>query len=251
LLDFLPPGTRRVILRGWSEDFAWLPDARSLGWLDTAADGPASAARDVAPPVAPADPTTSYLLVSELSPHLPSYTWGLHARVAVRALQRGYGMAATMHADSLEEVFSELGAPPVALSEDEVRRLGVVIVLRLADGAGRRAAAVHYLRPLERDGHGHLQRRPPAVLATWDPASDRFEHFAWGLTPELADRIGRTQSAFEDAQAERASFLGSLVAAGVMAPPSVRAALERHRRMRLEGFDGTAVRPQRALRTSG
>jgi hypothetical protein len=234
LLDFLPGGTRRVFLRGWEEDFAWLPDARSLGWLDARADAAPSAAgrtetASAAPDDEPADPATSHLMISELSSHLPAYTWGLQARVAVRALQRGYGMAATMHADSLEDVFRGLTAPPVGLTEDEIRRLGVVIVLRLIDGSRRRAAAVHYLRPLERDGHGHLQRRPPGVLATWEPNADRFEHFAWGLTPELADRIGTTQARFERAQADRAAFLGSLVRSGVMELPAVRRALERYR----------------------
>ena len=229
LMDFLPREVRQVFVRGREEDFAWLPDARSLGWLDAQADAVAAATGTPADGVVAADPAKSYLLVSELSPHLPAYTWGLQAKVAVRALQRGYGMAATMHADSLEEVFRELEQPPVGLTEDEIRRLGVVIVLRLIDGSRRRAAAVHYLRPLERDGHGHLQRRPPAVLATWEPAADCFEHFAWGLTPELADRIGTSQARFERAQADRAAFLGSLVRSGVMELPAVRRALERYR----------------------
>ncbi len=35
------------------------------------------------------------------------------------------------------------------------------------------------------------------MLATWDPAADRFEHFGWGVTPELALRVGRKAGDFE------------------------------------------------------
>ena len=48
---------------------------------------------------------------------------------------------------------------------------------------------------------------PPAVLATWDPASNRFEHFAWGITAELADRIGMRPVDLEREQARRAETL--------------------------------------------
>ena len=73
-----------------------------------------------------------------------------------------------------------------ASTDDELSHLGVVLVLRAArrrPPAGRRRA----LRPpVARDVHGHLQRLGPAVLATWDPETDAFEHFGWGVTPELA-----------------------------------------------------------------
>ena len=77
------------------------------------------------------------------------------------------------------------------------RTSGVVLVLRLADDGRRRVVAAHYVRPVARDLHGHLQRLGPAVLATWDPATDEFEHFGWGVTPELARRIGRHAGDFE------------------------------------------------------
>ena len=76
--------------------------------------------------------------------------------------------------------------------------------------AGLRSPAVHYLRQAERDAQGHVQRRPPAVLATWDASADSYEHFAWGITPELADRVGRSQADFEERQRSRASFIAGL-----------------------------------------
>lgn len=118
--------------------------------------------------------------------------------------------ATTLHAASLREAFDTLGREPFNLSDDEQRTIGLVCVIQ--DG---RATAVHYVRPVERDGEGHLQRRPPAVLATWDAERNRFEHFAWAITPELAARIGMTQAELEDLQRERAHVLSHAVPAPV------------------------------------
>jgi hypothetical protein len=252
LLDFLPPdiGTRQI--RGRAEDFSWLPDPLELGWpgedvadlvgrlggFDPAEDRPGPPATAVAPP------EKTYLVAAELSNHTPWYTWGLRARVLVRALQLGYGLGATIHIDSLEDLFDELEDPPVSLTEDEIRRLGVVLIarrLRVPDGGStpvpgidaegtiRRVVASHYLRPVERDGEGHLQRRPPVVLATWDPARDDFDHFGWGASPELALRVGRTQAEFERELSLRAAFLREVVDGGRTSVPAFRAALATYR----------------------
>jgi hypothetical protein len=94
-----------------------------------------------------------------------------------------------------------------------VRRLGVVIVAEQA-GAGLRCAVVHYLRPTERDAQGHVQRRPPAVLAAWDEHADAYEDYAWGITPELADRVDRSQADFEERHHDRSRFLATVAEAG-------------------------------------
>ena len=83
---------------------------------------------------------------------------------------------------------------------------------------GPRVVAAHYLRPTERDGGGHLQRRPPAVLATWDAGPDAFEHYAWGVTPELGDRVGRAQADLEERQRDRAAFIARAVAEEAVDP---------------------------------
>ncbi len=77
---------------------------------------------------------------------------------------------------------------------------------------GLRCTVVHYLRPVERDAQGHIQRRPPAVLAAWDEQDDVYEHYAWGITPELADRVGRSQADLEERQRDRAAFLAATAA---------------------------------------
>jgi hypothetical protein len=162
--------------------------------------------------------------------------------VLIRSLQLGYGLGATIHADSLGDVFDQLMPPPVDLTEDEIRRLGVVLILRrfevpgdreLAgldeDGTIRRVVAAHYLRPVERDGEGHTQRRPPITLATWDPDRDAFDHFSWGAAPELALRIGRSQAELERELTLRSAFLTEVVSAGRVSVPAFRAALATYR----------------------
>jgi hypothetical protein len=220
LLDFLPPELRVVELRGVDETFDWLPQASELGWPGVArrpAEG------------APIRPEGTVLLASELSDHMPAYTWGDAARVVIRAAAIGYGLAATIHGDSLEDVFAELRASPIRLSDDELSRLGVVLVLRQPGGGRRRVVAAHFVRPIVRDVHGHLQNLGPAVLATWDPGTDTFEHFGWGVTPELAMRVGRRPGDFELEAAARRAFLDDLVARRVTDVAAVRAAMTRYR----------------------
>ncbi len=110
--------------------------------------------------------------------------FGEGSQALLRAASLGVGFAATIEAASLEDVFERLRAA-ADLSDDELSYLGVVIVL---DGAGRVAVA-HHVRPLALDGHGHVQRLGPAVLAARDAASGRLEHFSWAVMPELASRI--------------------------------------------------------------
>lgn len=220
LLDFLPPTVRRVDLRGIAEDFSWLPEAESLGWTRGT------------PPIEeaiPVTPASAVLVAAELSEHLPLYTWGRAARTLVRAASIGYGIAATIHADRLEDVHDQLRAHPIGLRDDELSYLGLVLVvraLRAPDGhVRRRVVAAHYARPVGRDEHGHTQRLPPAVLAVRDEATGELEHFAWGVMPELAIRLGRKAGDLEQDQAERAAILSDLAAAGAVDVETVRSAI--------------------------
>lgn len=110
--------------------------------------------------------------------------FGDGSRALLRAASLGVPFAATIAAASLEDVFASL-REAADLSDDELSYLGIVVVL---DEAGRVAAA-HHVRPLALDGHGHVQRLGPAVLAARDVTTGRLEHFAWGVMPELAARI--------------------------------------------------------------
>jgi hypothetical protein len=235
LLDFLPPGVARIDLRGEAETFDWLPEAGELGWREEARRGGAAASGGRPGQVRPAAaaPTSTYLVAAELSSHMPLYTWGAQARVAIRAAAIGYGLGATIHADRLEEVHAALAGPAVRATEDELASLGVVLVLRVTgwgeDGPVRRVVAAHYERPVARDVHGHVQRPGPAVLAAWDERSRALEHYGWGIAPELAARVGRRAGDFELEQAARAAYLRGLAEAGLAAVEDVRSAIRSYR----------------------
>ena len=226
LLDFLPSTARRIDLRGVDEDYAWLPEAEALGWQRPrgSVSGPAPSA-----PAIPVTPASAVLVAAELSMHLPIYTWGAAARTLVRAASIGYGVAATIHADRLEDVHEALLDPSVGLTEDELSYLGLIVIVRPDRGPGgevrRRVVAAHYARPVGRDEHGHVQRLPPAVIAVRDERTDRLEHFAWGVMPELAIRLGRKAGDIEGDQTERAAILAGLARDGVVDVDSVHAAI--------------------------
>ena len=223
LLAFVPASTRVVRLAGETETFDWLPQASELGW-------PGHPTTSIAPASGePFRPGTTVILASELSDHLPIYTWGKAAQVAIRAASVGYGLAATIHADSLDDVFETLRRWPVRLSDDELSHLGAVLVMRRLDDGRRRVVAAHYVRPVARDVHGHLQRLGPAVLATWDEDEDAFEQFGWGVTPELARRVGRRAGDFEVEVDRRREHLDGLVASDVTEPQQALAALRAYR----------------------
>lgn len=216
LLAFVAGAVRVVALRGDAEDFAWLPQASELGW-------PGVAKRAAGGTLVRPDNTV--LLVDEMSDRSAADTWGAAARIVVRAAVIGYGLAATMSGDSLDDVFEALRRPAVDLTDDELSRLGVVLVLRRLDGGRRRIVAAHWVRPVARDTHGHVQRLGPAVLTTWNATTDTFEHFGWGVTPELAMRVGRRAGDFEIEIERRRDLLNALVRSGTTAPDEVRAAL--------------------------
>ena len=81
LVDFLPDDTTGIFVRGWWEEYDWLDEI------------PAG---------------TGFLLINEMSDHLPIYVWGRAARGALMLAGKGWGIGATMHADSLPEALASL-----------------------------------------------------------------------------------------------------------------------------------------------
>jgi hypothetical protein len=146
------------------------------------------------------------------------------------SLVRGRRAGGVVEARSLGEVRQRLGGGPLPLTDDQLTFLGCVLVIGEDDGSaasgGRRGrvriTAAHYVRPLARDAHGHPQRLDPAVLATWDPRLERYEHFAWGVIPEIAARLGRRTGDLEADLHHRRDDLAGLAKAGVTSLDEVR-----------------------------
>ena len=144
------------------------------------------------------------------------------------SLVRGRRAGGVLEAGSLEDVRDHLRNGPLPLSDDQLTFLGCVLILgeggagstsdARASGARRgrlRVTAAHYVRPLARDAHGHSQRLDPAVLAAWDGRLERYEHFAWGVLPEIAARLGRRSGDLEADLHHRRDDLAGLAKAGV------------------------------------
>ncbi|MBI1884781.1 MAG: type II secretion system protein E, partial [Chloroflexi bacterium] len=81
LLSLTPPETMAYFTRGLGETFGLPPPSRKY-------------------------PT--YILVNEMSDHLPVYTWGQHARRVFELLDSGYSLGTTMHANTTAEVIGQI-----------------------------------------------------------------------------------------------------------------------------------------------
>jgi hypothetical protein len=162
-----------------------------------------------------------WLLAESRVPVHVASTDGEAARLLAAALEPLAGDAAGVSAGAgraLEDVLRQ----PVPL------RPATGAILIVADG---RVIAAHFQRPPLRDGAGHIRPQGPAVLATWDPTTAEWEHFAWGVTPELADAAGKRAGDFEIELGRRREFLDTL-AAGAADEATASAALAGYR---LEG----------------
>jgi hypothetical protein len=211
LLASAPADLRRITVAGANETFQWMPQATELGWTRPPADPPVRRT-PIDRPGSPVRPDDTILVAgwTDLARNDPSPTerWGEVVRITVRAASIGFGLVATIQAASLEDLFVALRRAPARLTDDELSHIGIVLVQdRLGPAEALRIVAAHYVRPIARDEHGHVQRLGPAVLATWDPGHDRFEHFGWGITPELARRAGMRAGDLELAIDERRAAL--------------------------------------------
>jgi len=150
---------------------------------------------------------------------------GLAARQLVTA--DGALAGGVLRGGSLEDVLRLNGANPNDEVPDGARELGVVVILGQPEPIDLvRVVRAHYLRPIERDGAGHLQRRPPALLSAWDDSASRLDHFHWGISNELARRTDREPGDFEVVHRHRARLLDDLAAAGVFDREDVRRHIE-------------------------
>lgn len=217
LVDFLPDDTTGIFVRGWWEDYDWIDEI---------------------------EPGRGYLLINEMSDHLPIYVWGANARAALRLAGSGYGFGGTMHADSLDEALAclrdELGAADADLA-------GLTIYLqysayRTPAGMYRRVEEAWHLRT---DDHGALapvrlatldggrsprltgaQRLPvPPVLAGDGGRGSRpLIHNPQGYAV-LAATLGISPTELEEEIAARIEFLAGLAERGVCGPADVAVAL--------------------------
>ncbi len=181
LLALVPPGTQAYFTSGEEETFDLLPH-----------DG--------------TRPT--YLLVNEMSDHLPVYTWGDAARRVFELLEQGYSLGTTIHADSAEEVFSllrsQLGVPAAQLA-----RLTLVLSLSVKRSGGSFIRRVREIAFTEPDAtHGLAIHR----LANWQPEDDGFRLFSQPASKAaFAAWAGLNAGELEEDIRQREHYLQELV----------------------------------------
>jgi len=217
LVDFLPADTTGIFVRGWWEEYDWLDEI------------PAG---------------TGYLLINEMSDHLPIYVWGRAARGALMLAGKGWGLGATMHADSLPEAMAalrtELGATDADLAGLTIylqysaymtpagmyRRIEEAWHLRLDDTgtlAPIRLGAIEGDRSPSLTGAQRLPS-PPMLPGDGGRSTRLFEHDPAAYAV-LATSLGLGADAFESELSDRSAFLDSLAERGICDPPSVAEAL--------------------------
>jgi hypothetical protein len=218
LVDFLPLDTTGIFVRGWWEEYDWLDEV------------PAG---------------TGYLLINEMSDHLPIYVWGRAARGALMLAGKGWGgLGATMHADSLPEALdslrAELGATDADLAGLTIylqfsayhtpagmyRRIEEAWHLRL-DEAGAlapvRLGALDGGRSPSMTGAQRLPS-PPMLPDDGGRSARPFLHDPAAYAV-LAASLGLEPGALERELADRSAFLADLAARGICDPPSVAEAV--------------------------
>lgn len=217
LVDFLPDDTTGIFVRGWWEEYDWLDEI---------------------------EPGTGYLLINEMSDHLPIYVWGRAARGALILAGKGWGLGATMHADSLPEA---IGALRDGLGATDADLAGLTVYLQYSAyltpaGMYRRVEEAWHLRlgadgtldPIRLGAIGGdrspsltgAQRLPsPPILPDDGGRTARpFVHEPAGYAA-LAASFGLDPSAFDAELERRQTFLEDLAERGVCDPPAVARAI--------------------------
>ena len=167
VLDFLPPDTRRVYLRGCFETFAFLSDSTI-------------------------NPRETALMINEISPHLPVYLWGPAVERILEAAQRGYMLLATAHADSVHDFVGALTGSPLHIRAAQTAAFELVVVLDRDEEtqSGRRVRGIWRLEPT-REGVA-IARLPELGIVHYDishePLSNHPNPALWAPQSELAHR---------------------------------------------------------------
>jgi hypothetical protein len=195
LLAFAPPDTLVYFTRGQGETFA-------LPAISKAYD--------------------TYILVNEMSDHIPVYTWDDHARRVFELLSQGYRLGTTMHDNTVDGVLRQL-EKDLAIPRSHLAHLTFVVPLYVGQvyPPMRRVQEVSLIQPDGRDG---LTTRP---IVSWDMQSDTFD-----VLPGEDDRsafagwAGLSVDQLSDQLDRREGIIAGWLESGATSIPEVNNAVE-------------------------
>jgi hypothetical protein len=193
LLAFAPPDSSVYFTRGWGETFGL-------------------------PPRAAGDPPT-YILVNEISDHLPVYSWGPYVQRELELAAEGYSLMSTMHSETVDGVIEQLtGECDVPAAN--VGHVALIVPMFVGMNAGQRVRRVSEVAALEPLGASYDRHS----VARWDPVADTYEVLT---TPAevnaLARRFGMEDEDLIHALATREQLIETLLGEGVTAIDEVQA----------------------------
>lgn len=172
------------------------------------------------PPVT--DAYDTYILVNEMSDHIPVYTWDQHARRCFELLTEGYRLATTMHDHTAEGVLGQLERE-LSIPKRQLAQLTFVVPMFIGRSNGRIVRRIEEIAMMQPKGDGYTLAR----LATWERETDTFSL----LTDDNAKRAFAawaklSPEALDQQITERAGFLEALRNTGATAIPEVNNAIE-------------------------
>jgi len=192
LLAFTRPEASVYFTRGWGETFSLPPR------------------EDGAP---------TYMLINEISDHLPVYSWGPYVQRAFELMADGYALASTMHAETVDGVIEQL-TEECDVPERLIGNLALVVPMFVGVSGGHRIRRVIEVAVLEPLG----PRFDRHSIARWRPESDQYDVLS---TPAqinaVARRLGLEEHAFMEALHRREQFIETLLADGVTEMDDVQA----------------------------
>jgi hypothetical protein len=194
LLALATPETAVYFTRGWGETFDLPPQS---------------------------DDYPTYLMVNEMSDHLPVYSWGPYVVRTFELVAEGYSLCTTLHAETVEGVMEQLEEDN-GVAREHLARLTFVVPLVIGQREGLSIRRVRDVGVIEADG---IER-----IARWDEKRDEFSVLASAKERALlAKRLRMDAGALDEALADREAFLQKLLSDGVSDIEAVQAAVEAFR----------------------
>lgn len=199
LLDFLPSSFQVVPTLGMAEDFSFLTQT---------------------------DPRSTYILVNELSPHMPMYMWDEPAIKLFEALEQGYALGATIHAQKPQEILWQLADYSLQIPPRRLALLHLFLMLHVARQGARVIRRVESLAFVPKVNPS-AREIPVLTLARWNPEKHSL---VYADSPEVlqavAQRVAMTQEELQREWTRRQEALKQFWERGIRSSGDLRAAVQ-------------------------